>query len=145
MHWKNWCWSWNSILWTPDAKSWLIRKDPAAGKDWGQEEKGTTEDEMVEWHHRLNGHEFEQALGVDREAWCAAVHGVTKCWTRLGWTELNLWLIRSQGCDSQTCWMNKEVGYTLCPSVSSSSSLTSSSAHIMSIITLPKPLFFCAD
>ena len=51
------------ILRPPDAKSRLIRKDPDAGKDWGQEEKGTTEDEMVGWHHRLNGHEFEQALG----------------------------------------------------------------------------------
>ena len=50
------------ILWPPDANSWLIRKDPDAGKDWRQEEKGTTEDEMVEWHHQLNGHEFEQAL-----------------------------------------------------------------------------------
>ena len=46
------------ILWTPDAKSWLIRKDHDAGKDWGQKEKGTTEDEMVRWHHQLNGHEF---------------------------------------------------------------------------------------
>ena len=45
------------ILWPPDAKSWLIWKDPDAGKDWGQEEKGMTEDEMVGWHHRLNGHE----------------------------------------------------------------------------------------
>ena len=45
-------------LWPPDAKSWLIGKDPDAGKDWGQEEKGTTEDEMVRWHHQLNGHEF---------------------------------------------------------------------------------------
>ena len=52
------------ILWPPDAKSWLIGKDPDAGKDWGQEEKGTTEDEMVGWHHQLNGHEFEQTLGV---------------------------------------------------------------------------------
>ena len=51
-----------SILWPPDAKNWVIRKDPDAGKDWGQE-KGTTEDEMVGWHHRLNGHEFEQTLG----------------------------------------------------------------------------------
>ena len=50
-------------LWPPDAKSQLIRKDPDAGKDWRQEEKGTTEDEMVGWHHWLNGHEFEQALG----------------------------------------------------------------------------------
>ena len=46
------------ILWPPDAKSWLTGKDPDAGKDWGQEEKGTTEDEMVGWHHWLNGHEF---------------------------------------------------------------------------------------
>ena len=46
------------ILWPPDVKSWLIGKDPDAGKDWGREEKGTTEDEMVGWHHRHNGHEF---------------------------------------------------------------------------------------
>ena len=47
------------ILWPPDAQSWLIRKDPDAGKGWGQEEKGTTEGEMVRWHYWLNGHEFE--------------------------------------------------------------------------------------
>ena len=47
------------VLWLPDAKNWLIGKDPDAGKDWRQEEKGMTEDEMVGWHHRLNGHEFE--------------------------------------------------------------------------------------
>ena len=52
-----------TVFWPPYAKSWLIRKDLDAGKDWGQEEKGTTEDEMVGWHHQLNGHEFEQALG----------------------------------------------------------------------------------
>ena len=78
------------ILWPPDAKSWLIRKDPDAGKDWRQEKR--TEDELVGWHHRLNGHEFEQVLGLvkHREAWCAAVHGVTKSRTRLSnWTELN--------------------------------------------------------
>ena len=46
------------IIWAPDAKNWLIWKDPGAGKDWRQEEKGMTEDEMVGWHHRLNGHEF---------------------------------------------------------------------------------------
>ena len=51
------------ILWPPDSKSWLIRKDPVAGKDWRQEEKGMTEDEMVGWHHWLDGNEFEQALG----------------------------------------------------------------------------------
>ena len=47
------------IVWPPDVKSWLIWKDPDAGKIWGQEEKEMTEDEMVEWHHRLNGREFE--------------------------------------------------------------------------------------
>ena len=52
------------ILWPPAAKSWLIWKDPDAGKDWGQEEKGTTEDEMVGWHHRLNGHEFGWTPGA---------------------------------------------------------------------------------
>ena len=58
------------ILWPPDGKSWLTGKDPDAGKDWGQEEKGTTEDEMVGWHHWLmmsesgHGHDFEQAPGV---------------------------------------------------------------------------------
>ena len=52
------------ILRPPDVKNWLIWKDHDAGKDWKQEDKGTTEDEMVEWHHRLNGYEFEQALGV---------------------------------------------------------------------------------
>ena len=51
------------VLWPPHAKSKLLGKDSDAGRDWGQEEKGTTEDEMVRWHHRLNGHEFEQALG----------------------------------------------------------------------------------
>ena len=51
------------IIWPPDAKNWLIVKDPDAGKDWRQE-KGMTEEEIVGWHHWLNGHEFEQALGV---------------------------------------------------------------------------------
>ena len=80
------------ILWPPDVKSWLIRKDPDAGKDWRQEEKGTTEDEMVGWHHWLNGHECKQTpeMVKDREAWHAAVHGVTKSWTWLNkWTTTN--------------------------------------------------------
>ena len=71
------------ILWPPDMKNRIIGKDPDAGKDWRQEEKGTTEDEMVGWHHWLNGYEFEQAPG-DGEGqgnWCAAVRGVTKSQT----------------------------------------------------------------
>ena len=73
------------ILWPPHAKSLLIGKDSDAGRDWGQEEKGTTEDEMAGWHHRLDGHELGEPwdLVMDREAWRAAIHGVTKSWTRL--------------------------------------------------------------
>ena len=60
----------------------LIGRNPDAGKDWGQEKKGETEDEMVGWHHQCNWHEFEQTPGVkDREAWCVAIHGVTKSQT----------------------------------------------------------------
>ena len=79
------------ILWPPDAKSWLIAKDPDAGKDWGQEEKGTTEDEIVGWHHQLDGMGLGrlQELVMDREAWHAVIHGVTKSHTWLSyWTEL---------------------------------------------------------
>ena len=83
------------VLWPPDGKNWLNGKDPEAEKDWRQEEKGSTEDEMVGWHQWLNGHEFELSPGLvmDREAWHSAVHGVRKSlghdWaTELNWTEL---------------------------------------------------------
>ena len=73
------------ILWPPDGKSSLIREDPDAEKNWRQEEKGTTEDEMVGMHHQLNGHEFEQLWEMvkDMETWCAVVHGVAKSLTWL--------------------------------------------------------------
>ena len=63
IHWKDWC----SLLLHFDAKSQLSGKDPTAGKDWGHEDKGMTEYEMVGWHHRLDGHEFEQTLGDSEE------------------------------------------------------------------------------
>ena len=88
VHWKDW----TPILWTPDAKSWLTWKDSDAGKDWGQEEKGLTEDDMVGWHHGLNRYEFwvnSRSWWLDREAWRASVHGVAKSRTQLrDWTEL---------------------------------------------------------
>ena len=76
------------IHWPPEAKNWLIQKDPDAGKDWRQEEKGTKEDEMVGWHHQLNGHEFEQALG-DGEGQQSLV-----CWSPWGRQESDIteWL-----------------------------------------------------
>ena len=70
------------ILRPPDAKNCLIGKDLDAGKDWRQEEKGTTEDEMVGWHHWFNGHLLQEIV-KDREPWCAAVRGVTKSRTQL--------------------------------------------------------------
>ena len=72
-----------------NTKSQLTGKDFDAGKEWGQEQKGVTEDEMVGWHHRFNGHEFEhtQELVKDREAWFVAVHVISKSWTWLtDWT-----------------------------------------------------------
>ena len=82
------------ILGPPHAKSWLIGKDPDAGRDWGQEEKGMTEDEMAGWHHRLNGHEFEWTLGdgdgqgglVCCNSWGCKESDMTE---RLNWIELN--------------------------------------------------------
>ena len=67
IHWKDWCWSWSSNTWSwssnSDANSWLIRKDPDAGKDWRQEEKRATEDETVGWHHQFNGYQLGRTLG----------------------------------------------------------------------------------
>ena len=77
------------VLWSPDAKKRLIGKDPDAVKGWRQEEKGMTEDQMVGWHHWINGHEFEQDLGFSEGQGNLSCynHGVTKSWTRLSdWT-----------------------------------------------------------
>ena len=88
------------ILWPPNAKNWLNGKDPEAGKDWSQEEKGMTEEEMVGWHHQLDGHEFEQALGVgDRQGglaccspWGHKESDMTERLTELNWlTSKEIW------------------------------------------------------
>ena len=84
------------VLWPPVKKNWLIWKDPDAGKDWRWEEKVTTEDEMVGWHHWLDGHEFEQALVVDDGqgslVCCSSSgHRVGHDWaTKLNWNELKV-------------------------------------------------------
>ena len=87
------------IFWPPDVNSWLIWKDPDAGKDWRWEEKGTAEDEMVGWHHWLNGHEFEQAPGVgdgQGSLVCCSPWGHKESDTTewLNWTEISsiMWL-----------------------------------------------------
>ena len=92
--WREWCWSWNSsTLATSCEKSWLIGKDSDAGRDWGQEEKGMTEDEMAGWHPWLNGHESEWTLGADDghggllccNSWSHKESDMTE---QLNWTEL---------------------------------------------------------
>ena len=99
-----------SVLWPPDAKNWLIWKDPDAGKDWRREEKGTTEVEMVWWHHWLTGHESEHASGFGDG------QGILACcspsdsnnWTRLtGWTELNC--VSSEWSKSRGLMVNQDL------------------------------------
>ena len=93
------------IFWPPDVKSWFIGKDPVAGKDWGQEEKGTTEDEIAGWHHRLNGHGFgwTPGIGDGQEglvccgSWSPKESDTTE---RLNWTEFpfNLFKLEFVSC-----------------------------------------------
>ena len=88
------------LFWPPIAKSWLIGKDSDAGRDWGQEKKGTTEDEMAGWHHWLDGHESEWTPGVGDgqgglaccDSWDHKQSDTTRDWTELNWTD---WFINS--------------------------------------------------
>ena len=91
------------MLWPPDVKNWLIGKEPDAGKDWRQEEKRETEDEIIRWHHWLRGHEFEQVPrvsdGQDTLACCSPLdHKVLDTTEQLNWIELKLLQMRIAAC-----------------------------------------------
>ena len=95
------------ILWPPDAKSWLMWKDPESGKEWRQEEKGMTEDEIVGWHHRLNGHRFGWTPGVgDGQGGLVGCsprgHKESDMTERLNWTELRIMRIHLDNGLTQT-------------------------------------------
>ena len=106
------------IVWPPDAKNWHIGKDPDAGKDWSQEEKGMTEDETVGWHHWLKGHEFEQAPGAgDGQGGLVCCspwdHKELDTTEQLNWTELMCWA-QCQALEIQwwTGWIQSVSVYT---------------------------------
>ena len=107
------------ILWPPDVKNWLMGKDPDAGKDWRQEDKGLTEHEMVGWHHRRDGHQFEQAPGVggrQQSLACCSPWGHKKSdmTERLNWTELNWYCILSiKTTGSWKHWISSEKLWVL--------------------------------
>ena len=100
------------VLWPPHEKSWLIGKDSDAGRDWGQEEKGTTEDEMAGWHHQLDGREFEWTLGVGDgqgglaccDSWGCKELDTTE---QLTWTELYHWLWHKKS--NSKWWLNDHI------------------------------------
>ena len=129
------------ILWPPDTKNWLLGKDPDAGKDW-RREKGTTEDEMVEWHHRLGGHEFEQAPGVGDGQGSLACYSQWGCkesdtteW--LNWTELNLNKLemKSQG-STNSRKSNDECPTSLLGYVQWGSSEVDSETEVLSLLIM---------
>ena len=102
------------ILWPPDVKNWFTGKDPDAGKDWRWEEKETTEDEVVGWHHQLDGQEFEQALGDGERQGSLTCSGPWSCKelytaeqrTELNWSELN-WMNLSYRCGFQVSYVGQ--------------------------------------
>ena len=113
------------ILWPPNAKSRLLGKDPDAGKDWGQEEKGATEDEMVAWHHWLNGHEFEQTLGDDEQ-------GSLACCSPWAHKESDM-----------TYWLNNHNISTIAFHLDLSSNLSFLESPSKSLLIIPSRHNFC--
>ena len=108
--WKEWCWTEIPVLWPPPAKSCLIGKDSDAGRDWGKEEKGMTEDEMAGWHHWVDGRESQWTLGFgDGQGGLACCnswgHKESDMTERLNWTKLN------PVCPNWTCF-SCQTGFT---------------------------------
>ena len=100
------------VLWPPDGKSWLVGQDPDAGRDWGQEEKGMTEDEMAGWHQWLNGREFEQALGDgDGQGGlaCCSLWGAKSRTRQSSWTTT----LRTTQPQSSSNWKSLNLNYKL--------------------------------
>ena len=117
------------VLWPPHAKSWLLGKDPDAGRDWGQEDKGTTVNEMVGWYHRFNGHEFEWTPGVGDGQGGLACCGSWGCkesdmTEQLNWAELNSFY------------------FTNCPSMKILKFLFETSFQALSLILIFKNVYF---
>ena len=118
------------ILLPPDANSWLTGKDPDVSKDWRQEEKGTTEDEVAGWHHQLYGSEFEWTLGVgdgqrDLASCSPCGHKGSDMteqlnWTELNWTETNCQVIREvevESCGHEMCWHKSWIKLPFSPMI----------------------------
>ena len=126
------------ILWPPDVKNWIIGKDPDAGKDWRQEEKGTMEEEIVGWHHRLDGLEFEEALGAgDGQGGlvCCSPWGCKESDTteRLSWTELRCSVTTKSG------WWHHDLAFS---TLGFKVSYTGNRWHLSIINLWPPPFSF---
>ena len=133
------------ILSPHDVKNWLICKDPDAGKDWRWEEKGTTEGEMVGWHHRLNGHEFEQTLGVgdgQRGLACCDSWGHKESDTTewLNWTELNFYV-----CNAYSSFITYKLKFSELLPVSETSYACGFTTNFISTLFLFHTVVYCFE